>query len=145
MRLLSTFQERLFWDKVQKGNGCWQWLGWTNAKGYGYTKYKDCPERLAHRVAFILDGGVIPEGMVLDHLCRNSSCVRPSHLEVVTGLENYRRSPHPGTRESCPQGHPYTPENTYRYPPSRGAPNGRRECRRCSREYKAAYKRRQKA
>jgi hypothetical protein len=54
--------------------------------------------------------------MELDHLCRNRACVRFDHLEPVTHVENVRRSPiGNGAKTHCPQGHAYSPENTYQY------------------------------
>ena len=81
-----------FWSKVAKSDdGCWEWLGAVGTRGYG----KFSPHRgqhwLAHRFAFSDSGGVIPDGMTIDHLCRNKTCVKPDHLEPVTNAENVRR------------------------------------------------------
>ncbi len=70
--------------------GCWLWPRSTNGDGYGKL-YVGKKLILAHRYAFELLVGPIPEGMTLDHLCRNRLCVRPSHLEPVTIAENLRR------------------------------------------------------
>lgn len=69
---------------------CWIWQKWRNAKGYGSKHYKGKTCR-AHRAYYEMEHGEIPEGMDLDHLCRQRSCVRPSHLEPVTCAENQRR------------------------------------------------------
>lgn len=69
---------------------CWIWTGATTVageRGYGYYR-----KRAAHRVFFEEARGPVPEGMQLDHLCRVRLCVNPDHLEVVTLLENVRRS-----------------------------------------------------
>lgn len=81
-----------FWFKVARSDGCWEWRGARNqAAGYGRfdangTRY------LAHRYAYELLRGPIPHGMQLDHLCRNTMCVNPDHVEVVTEAEHGRRS-----------------------------------------------------
>lgn len=69
---------------------CWIWQKWKNDKGYGSKFYKGKTRR-AHRVYYEMKHGTIPEGMHLDHLCTQPSCVRPSHLEPVTNPENQRR------------------------------------------------------
>lgn len=79
----------------------WMWTGYTNGVGYGYISWlgKDQP---AHRVLFTVTGGTIPEGYDLDHLCRVSMCVNPTHMEPVTPAENRRRG---GMRLRCIRGH----------------------------------------
>ncbi len=71
-------------------SGCWSWTGNVNEHGYGRMNLGGAPER-AHRVAYRLFVGLIPEGMTIDHLCRNRACVNPQHMEVVTRGENVRR------------------------------------------------------
>lgn len=120
-----------FWAKVAKGepNDCWLWIGWRNADGYGLID--DRPRtgvRRAHRVAYEFSIGPIPDGLQLDHLCRNPPCVNPRHLEPVTNQENTRRGAHGSLITSCPKGHPYDDANTY------VDPDGARRCRRCHRE-----------
>jgi hypothetical protein len=119
-------------DKIAKftqtgENGCIQWIGATNPKGYGTTTYKG-QAWLAHRLMYSEVVGPIPEGMVIDHLCRNPSCVNVKHLEPVTNEENLARGLRPwGSKPvtHCPRGHEYTPDNT-----SVGK-NGGRTCRKC--------------
>jgi len=93
-----TLEER-FWEKVERfgEDGCWFWLGSLNALGYGQFfsgKYSSSgyaiPAR-SHRLAYELLIGPIPEGQLLDHLCRNPSCVNPAHLEPVSPAVNVRR------------------------------------------------------
>ena len=128
----GTVEER-FWRHVcaEPNSGCWLWTATLNQKGYGRFWFR---ERLdsAHRAAWILYRGEIPEGMELDHKCRVRSCVNPAHLEVFSHRENYVRGMGPEllvlrqlSKTHCPQGHEYTPENTYRQP------NGARICRVC--------------
>src|SRR5439155_15947639 len=73
--------ERRFWTKVQKTDACWLWTGRTNAQGYGRFDVKGI-ERPAHVYSYTLEYGSVPTGLELDHLCRQVSCVRPSHLEA---------------------------------------------------------------
>lgn len=70
--------------------GCWVWQHYKDRKGYGVIK-RNGRNRQAHCHFYELLRGKIPEGMQLDHLCRNTSCVNPDHLEIVTNAENTRR------------------------------------------------------
>ena len=79
------------WAKVDKSGDCWIWTGCRIRHGYGRISGPGRKPLLAHRVAYELTYGPIPDGLELDHLCRNPSCVRPDHLEPVTHLENVRR------------------------------------------------------
>lgn len=74
---------------------CWVWQGRVGLAGYGYvttSEFGDKRPRIAHRVSYRLFVGPIPEGLVLDHLCRVRRCINPAHLEPVTTAENNRRS-----------------------------------------------------
>lgn len=75
---------------VDPETGCWNWNMSTYPSGYGCVGYQG---RLhpAHRVSWMESRGEIPEGLFLDHLCRNKRCVNPDHLEPVTNAENIRR------------------------------------------------------
>lgn len=116
-----------FWSKisVDPTTGCWHWRAHVLPTGYGMFKL-DGKMRRAHRVAYELFVGEVPEGLELDHTCKTRDCVNPSHLEPVTHLENMRRG-HNATKTHCPHGHPYDEENTYR------DAQGRRYCRACNR------------
>lgn len=134
-----------FWAKVDRAGPvseyrpdlgpCWIWTGATNGKGYGNFNTAD-GVRGAHRVAFQLEDGPVPDWLHIDHLCRVTMCVRRSHLEAVTPMVNTHRGFSPAAlnarRRRCPQGHRYTPENTYR------TKEGGRKCRECTLEYVAA-------
>lgn len=124
----------LFWDKVANicagPDDCWEWDGARNRHGYGVFSNRTLGRTFAaHRFAYEDRVGPIPDGLQLDHLCRNPPCVNPAHLEPVTGIENLRRGrslTHMAERTHCKNGHEYTPENTYRPPSYRG-----RMCRAC--------------
>jgi hypothetical protein len=76
-----------FWSKVLKTQDCWLWLAATNPEGYGRF-FVDGKFVGPHRYSYELHGNPIPEKGYIDHLCKNPSCVRPDHLEVVTNREN---------------------------------------------------------
>jgi hypothetical protein len=83
--------EQRFWRRVEKQpSGCWEWQGALSEWGYGSLVIvgRKVP---AHRFSYEIHTGPIPEGLVIDHLCRNPSCVNPEHLEAVTNEENIRR------------------------------------------------------
>lgn len=79
-----------FWEKVEKGPDCWTWTGALTSGGYGsiWNGGKSC---LAHRLAYQLTVGPVPDGLELDHLCRNTRCVNPEHLEPVARAEHAGR------------------------------------------------------
>jgi hypothetical protein len=105
--------EARFWQNVDKDapNGCWQWKGGVTSRGYGEIKV---PKRTpVHRYAYELLVGPIPDGLHLDHLCRNTACVNPDHLEPVTCRENVLRGLR-GLRETqCRHGHELTRDTVY--------------------------------
>lgn len=94
-----------FWSKVRVvEDGCWEWLASKNKRGYGWFAIGKA-RRPAHRVSYCLHTGeAIPDGLEIDHECRNPSCVRPDHLEPVTHAENMARARRAGIGE-CPKGH----------------------------------------
>lgn len=139
---------RMRWDKVAflHPAGCWLWRGRPDRHGYGRIGWRiedGKKETGAHRVAYMRLIGEIPDGLTLDHLCRNKLCVNPLHMEPVTARENVRRG-YPGRRPRrglgtvCKYGHMLTAENLY------VTPAGYATCRECNRQRCRAYKERRR-
>lgn len=80
-----------FIRKIDKTDTCWEWQGARFAGGYGMFNPTHTTTVTAHRFAYELFVGPIPDGLDIDHLCRNRSCVNPAHMEPVTEAENTRR------------------------------------------------------
>lgn len=124
----SSAAVTLLWYTKNLGAGpeeCWQWGGTLRPDGYG-VMLVDKRRPMAHRVAYEHHLGPIPDGLTIDHLCRNKSCVNPFHMEPVTAVENVRRSDAYSAvnarKTHCNHGHEFTPENTYQW-------HGHRQCR----------------
>jgi len=128
---MSAADVARFWSKVSKTENCWNWTGWLRL---GYGQFNVGRRKFAaHRVAYELTVGPIPEGMQLDHLCRNTRCVNPAHLEPVTPVENTHRGTQPAAdnarKTHCKNGHPLSGDNL------QIVFNGRRRCRICHNTY----------
>lgn len=101
---------------------CLQFTGSIKTRwGYGQFYYEG-RNRSAHTAAWEIQNGPVTGDLTVDHLCRNTSCVRVSHMELVTRAENYRRAV--AARTHCPNGHEYATVGHYVY-------RGRRRCRAC--------------
>lgn len=107
---------------VRKTDACWEFSGPIASNGYGRVSWRG--QRLyAHRVSYATFVGPLVDTLTIDHLCRNTVCVNPAHLEQVTKPENSRRA----TRDICPRGHSLIGDNI-------AYSNGnrpRRHCRLC--------------
>jgi hypothetical protein len=147
-RPVKPLEER-FWAKVQRTDGCWIWQGGKSKLGYGSIWGGPGNPRhlMAHRVSWELVNGPIPDGLHIDHLCRNPSCVNPAHLEPVTRSVNAQRGlcgplgaadRAKRQRTHCPQGHIYDEANTY------VSETGARMCRTCIRTRMAARRKAQR-
>jgi hypothetical protein len=84
-----------FWSRVDKekssvfynGERCWEWTAWTNKGGYGRMRI-GLRKILAHRFAYQITNGEVPDGLLVCHQCDNPSCCNPSHLFLGTNQDN---------------------------------------------------------
>ena len=116
----------------EPNSGCWLWVGSLNPQGYGALarEKNNVGKTCAHRIAYELFCGPIPQGLVIDHKCRVRCCVNPAHLEAVTQRENILRGCGPSVNRArrmmhCKRGHAKIGDNLY------VRPNGKRMCRTC--------------
>lgn len=116
---------RLLAKCIERPSGCWEWQANANPQGYGKFLYQGAHIG-AHRAAWVLLRGDIPDGLQLDHLCRNPPCVNPWHLDPVTPKVNTNRGRRANAdKTQCPAGHVYSPDITY------VDRHGYRHCRPC--------------
>ena len=131
-RAMANVEER-FWIKVDRSDGCWLWTGATSANPWQrYGSFMPDGRRsgdrrvvVAHRFAYELLVGPIPEGHHVHHVCGQTLCVRPDHLRVVTPAEHRAVSPnHNRNITHCRRGHLLEGDNVRMEGP-------RRRCRAC--------------
>ena len=122
-----------FMSKVEKTNNCWNWTACLDKNGYGNFWYNK--RVFSHRFSYELFKGDIPQGLEIDHLCRNRSCCNPDHLEAVTTQVNTKRgltgkiNHFNKNKTHCPQGHEYSGVNN----------KGRKICQICRTEQQRHY------
>lgn len=129
-----------FWPKVDASGDCWEWTAGRHTNGYAL--FRSANSNLAHRWVWTTLVGPIPEGLNIDHLCRNRICVNPDHLEVVEPAVNTMR----GTglmamnarKTHCKRGHEFIQANI------RPTAKGGRSCLTCAREKGAAIQERRR-
>jgi hypothetical protein len=130
--------EDRFWSRILLVENCWEWLGYRMRLGYGQLHHGG-RTAYAHVVAYELFKGPVPDGLEIDHLCRNPGCVNPNHLEAVTHRENMLRGRTPSAAHAakthCHRGHPLSGENLQGL-------SGRREriCKECRRLRRLKYR-----
>lgn len=114
-------------------SGCHLWIGAIHGQGYGLIRMGGKTHR-AHRIAWILRHGHIPEGKMVLHGCDNPPCVNINHLHLGDAFDNQREAVarglnHQRRKTHCPKGHPYAGANLR----VQETPHQRRICRTCER------------
>lgn len=112
-----TPPEQRFWQYVEKTDDCWLWTGGCSDNGYGNFRGANSRQIGAHVFSYELENGPVPDDQMLDHRCRRSACVRPSHLRVVPNKKNqeHRDGPNRDNNSSGVLGvHRYVDRDRYR-------------------------------
>lgn len=110
--MTKTLEER-FLSKINKTDSCWIWIGSKTDQDYGLI-WLDGKNVRAHRVSYMLYKGKLDNKLVIDHLCKNTLCVNPKHLEQVSQAENIKRglagkiNNAQKRKTHCPKGHEYS-------------------------------------
>lgn len=133
-----------FLSKIQiDDNICWNYTNAKDKDGYGIFALTHRKSVKAHRLSYELFKGKIPEGLTIDHLCRNRACCNPEHLECVTMKENTMRGNGITSinikKTHCPSGHPYSGNNL------KIDTDGSRSCRVCMKRNWQNYRKRQQS
>jgi len=146
-RTPAPVSERIMRRVAIVESGCWIWQGGTDRKGYGMMRAGAADgfrHGYTHRLSYETFVGPIPDGLVIDHLCRVPPCCNPAHLEPVTTGENSRRGIGPSrrkewarTRTHCFRGHEFTSENIL-------IKKRQRSCRQCERDANTRYRQRKR-
>lgn len=141
MRIPEQRKIPAFWAKIERrgDDECWPWTAALNSYGYGQFRLGGASsgQAVSHRIAYELEVGPIPDGLVIDHLCRNRACCNPRHMEPVVPKVNTMRgigrSALNAQKTECPAGHSLSGDNLL-------VSSGRRLCRTCRAEKRrAAY------
>lgn len=128
MSIVNHLPENMRTKIRETPDGCWEWTGAIQSSGYGSVGYAG-KIALTHRLAYEMLVGAIPNGLHIDHLCRNRPCCNPAHLEAVTQKVNTLRGVGFAAvnvvKTHCKNGHQYVEANTY------VDKRGSRSCRTC--------------
>lgn len=131
-----------FWQHVDASGNCWPWTRGSRSSStgnrYGTVTVGGRRIQSAHVFAYESYYGSVPPGLEIDHLCRNTLCCNPLHLEAVTHRVNVLRGESPAAKQAlqthCKRGHEFTSANTYTHPTTE-----RRHCRECKRAEDQRY------
>lgn len=136
---MSSILDRIRGAVVEDEHGCWRYVGYVRPDGYVSMSVAG-RRTYGHRAAFEAAQGPIPVGYEVDHICSVRSCLNPAHLRAVPPRVNVLAGTGPtavnAARQQCVNGHPFTPDNTYRYMHG-GSPH--RGCRACRADARARY------
>jgi hypothetical protein len=137
--------ERMMAKVRLDSDGCWTWTGSRIHNGYGKVKVNGL-QVVSHRASYEALVGPIPDGMQLDHLCRNRACINPDHLEPVSKRENLLRGIGPtavnAAKSACVRGHLLSGDNVRIVVGASG--HDTRRCRQCERDRKNEHRQRAK-
>lgn len=132
-----------FFNKIEKhrSSDCWLWTAGLDHKGYARFRDDSGKKVRAHRWAYEWFRSPIPEGLHIDHLCRNRHCQNPWHMDLVTNAENQQRGLVNQCKHKthCVNGHPLSGENLHI------TAKGARRCLECNRQQCREYYHRRKA